>query len=232
MPRKILSIPRPQSRQVVRASRTSCVERFEDADGAWFLKTYRYRGIRAACRGAFRNTFCAPSRVARERRALLHLARAGVQEDLEPEILERRRLGFLQEGRILTRDFGGRDLASRLDESSVAGDGGLDEDTWIAFGAFVFALHESGLRDPDLKARNILVREEPWSFAKIDASSSTIRRRPAGHRIDRAWRRDLRVLIEDLRRCGLAGAPFDRMLRALYAPIIARYPATALPGHR
>lgn len=200
MRRKILSIPHPNARRQIRRSRTSWVEHFVDEDGAWYLKTYRYDGLRAALRGAFRNTFAAPSRARREARALELLAAAGVQADLEAEFLESRRFGFLREALLLTRDFGGSDLAEKLQEKPE--DAGLELEGWRALGRFVQALHDAGLRDPDLKARNLLLRrgeDGAWRFAKIDASSSRI---VARNRRDAARERDLRVLVSDLETLG------------------------------
>lgn len=214
MRRKILSIPHPEARRRIRGSRTSWVEHFEDEDGAWYVKTYRYRGLRAALRGAFRNTFAAPSRATRELRALELLARTGVQPDLEAEVSETRRFAFLREAVLLTRDFGGQDLAARLAEHP--GDAGLSDETWKALGRFVHALHEAGLRDPDLKARNILVRQDSgtgeWLFAKIDSSSSKI---VPAQRKDAARVRDLEILRDDLRRSKASPRVLD-VLRSAY----------------
>ena len=211
MARKILSIPSREARRQIQRSRSSWLEQFEDRQGSWYLKTYRYQGLRAALRGAFRNTFAAPSRVRREQRALERLFAQGVQADFEPRIREKRCLrllfgGFLLEAQLQTRNFGGSDLARLLREDPP--DAGLALDEWAQLGQFVRQLHDAGLHDPDLKARNILVRRESvasdktLSFAKIDASSSSLCR-PGALR-DVARRRNLAVLRSDLEACGAA----------------------------
>lgn len=184
----------------IRRSASSCVLRIEDGDGAFFLKAYWYRDVRAALRGAFRNTWLAPSRPRRELRALERLRDAGVQSDLEAEIAEDRRYGVLREARILTRDFGGPDLEASL--LLAPGDAGLALPQWRRLGAFLTAMQDAGVRDPDLVARNVLVRRDPvLTFAKIDASSSWLVRRS---RDDRSRARCLETLFNDLERVGAA----------------------------
>ena len=180
---------------MVCGSRTSWVERFEASGQALYLKTYVYPAPWGPLRGAFRNTFLAASRARREWRALELLARAGVQPGLGVDLSERRCLGFLLEARLLTRDFGGTDLAELLRARGL--EAGQWRALWAGLARFVRALHDSGLRDPDLKARNILLRETSQGpeFAKIDASSSWI---VAPSRWDRARVRDLEVLARDL----------------------------------
>ncbi|MCA8971239.1 MAG: hypothetical protein KDC95_15720 [Planctomycetes bacterium] len=189
------------------------------------MKTYWYRGLRAALRGAFRNTVFAPSRALREARALRRLQETGVQPALDVEVAEHRHLGILREARILTRDFGGADLARRLE--TAPGDAGLDRDAWTGLGRFVRAMHDAGVRDPDLVARNVLVRERPGDavlpdrehppseFAKIDASSSWIVAEGRSRaRADEAARRaDVERFTRDLERLG-AAAPCITAMRA------------------
>lgn len=205
----------------VRSSTSSRVLRVEDEDGTWFLKAYWYRGLRAALRGAFRNTVFAPSRARREQRALLRLEEAGVQPPLEAAIAEHRSFGLLCEARIVTRDFGGADLARRL--ATAPGDAGLDRDTWSALGSFVRAMHDAGVRDPDLVARNVLARERPdrehrqFEFAKIDASSSWIVAEGRSRfRADEAARRaDVDRFARDLERLGAAAPCITAMRTAI-----------------
>lgn len=92
----------------------------------------------------------------------------------------------------MTKDFGGEDLA-RL--SAVRG---LLRSEISALARFVRRLHESGLRDPDLLARNILVSRssDGISFAKIDSSSARFLR--PGAAWDASRIRDLETLIADL----------------------------------
>ncbi len=199
MNHKNLSIPLPARRERIRSAATSWVERFEYTGKRYYLKTYVYRGARAWLRGAFRNTFLAPSRARREWRALRHLAAAGIQPDLAVDLVEKRRFGCLLEARLLTREFAGQDLETRLLENRPLSATEREE-----LERFVRRLHESGLRDPDLKARNILLRGEgaEVAFAKIDSSSSWLVR--PGDRLDAARKRDLAILAADLAR--LAGS--------------------------
>jgi tRNA A-37 threonylcarbamoyl transferase component Bud32 len=154
-------------------------------------------------RGAFRNTFAAPSRAAREDRALRHLAECGIQPELALGYAERRWLGWLREARLLTRGFGDEDLAQRIERRRAESEArpGLRADELPGLGAFLGAIFDSGLVDPDLRVRNLLCAGtgEATRWAKIDASSSRIRRRPLGP-AERA--RDLAPLLEELRAAG------------------------------
>lgn len=206
----ILSIPPPMNHERVSGSRTSWVERLETAEGTCFWKTYIYPPPLGPFRGIFRNTFGAPSRVEREARALRGLARAGLQPDLLLAKGESRRLGFLLRAEILTRSFGSTDLAERLVQSP------LHRRELLSLAAFVRGLHEAGLRDPDLKARNLLLAPEGPSWAKIDASSSWWTR--AGTRFDRQRCRDLEALLLDLRDLGMPAWQRRRLLTLQWFP--------------
>ncbi len=199
MEHKRLSIPLGGKIQMIRQSGTSRVERIVGGRRALYLKTYLYPPPKGPFRGVFRNTLFAPSRVAREWRALKHLAAYGVQPDLGLWWEERRRFGLLLEARLLSLDFGGPDLASAQGQELLEAHGpkGLR-----ALAAFVDALHDSGLRDPDFGLRNFLVRERGASlqFAKIDSSSSWLR--PPGPRIDRVRQRSRDRLFAELREAG------------------------------
>ncbi len=167
-----LSIPAGcESEQIVH-SRSSEVLAYEHEGQRWFLKIYRYESWKARLRGAFRNTFLAPSRAAREDRALRHLAASGVQPGLAGGYSEQRCLGLLREARLLSRGFGQLDLAQRLRQ------GPLDAAELGSLAEFLAALFDSGLRDQDLLARNLLLDTDQRRWAKIDASSSWILRRP------------------------------------------------------
>ena len=176
------------------------MERVEGPGLPCFLKTYLYPWPKGPFRGIFRNTLFAPSRVAREWRALKHLAAHGVQPDLALWREERRCLGFLLQARLLSLDFGGPDLAAPegIQLLQTHGTKGLQ-----ALAAFVDALHDSGLRDPDFRLRNFLVRERGGrlQFAKIDSSSSWLVR-PGSSR-DRARKRDRDMLRVELAEVGL-----------------------------
>ena len=208
----ILSIPIPPDRRRVTRSQSSWVESFEHERESYFLKTYIYPGPKAQLRGLFRNTFVAPSRAQREWRALEHLAEHGIQPRLAVALEERRRLGFLMKSRILSRAFGCEDLAHRLSQGSLC------RSEVLSLARFVRKIHESGLRDPDLKARNILVAEhsDGLCFAKIDASSSRIVR--PGRSFDRARVRDFVGLAMDLRALGQSPWQVLRFVVAQWFP--------------
>lgn len=177
----------------------------------YFLKTYIYPGPFGPLRGVLRNTFLAPSRVAREWRALAHLAAAGVQPALGVDRDERRTLGFLREARIMTRSFGTEDLETRLAREPLS----RAELTRLA--SFVKAAHDSGLRDPDLVARNLLLDGQggDLELAKIDSSTATFTRR---NRWDRRRVRDLDVLLTDLDRLGVPARQRARLLASQWFP--------------
>ena len=206
----ILSIPPPLRRERVTGSRTSWVERLELAEGTCFWKTYIYPGPFGPLRGIFRNTFLADSRVEREARALEGLAAAGLQPDLLVAKGEFRRLGFLLRAEILTRAFGSTDLAQRLAL------GPLNRRELDSLARFLRGLHESGLRDPDLKARNLLLDPSGPSWAKIDASSSSWRR--PGVVFDARRCRDLEHLLLDLRQLGMPAWQRRRLLVLQWFP--------------
>ncbi len=222
VPDKILSIPNPRTEpgpmgaagsglgplERISGSRTSWLARETGARRRW-LKTYRYPLPWGPVRGAFRNTFLALSRAQREFRALEHLAGAGIQPALAVDLRERRWLGFLLESQLVLEDFGGSDLARLL------ADGAVRDADLAALGAFVGKLHGSGLRDPDLKARNLLLRHEDGApiWAKIDASSSRIS--PRGDRWDRARISDVVALHDDLHSLGLEQERIDMVLNAM-----------------
>ncbi len=206
----ILSIPPPLSQERVAGSRSSWVERLELTEGTCFWKTYVYPLPFGPLRGLFRNTFLAASRVEREARALTGLARAGLQPDLLVAKGESRRLGFLLRAEILTRSFGSTDLAQHLAQ------GPLHRRELDSLARFVRGLHESGLRDPDLKARNLLLAPQGPTWAKIDASSSWWR--PPGSRFDRQRCRDLETLIVDLARLGMPAWQRRRLLVLQWFP--------------
>jgi hypothetical protein len=199
MEHKRLSIPLDGKVQKIRQSQTSKVERFEGKNRAYFLKTYTYPLPKGPFRGVFRNTLFAPSRAAREWRALKHLAAHGVQPDLALWWEERRRLGLLLEARLLSLDFQGPDLSSPQGRKMLEthGDRGLQ-----ALKTFVDTLHDSGLRDPDFYLRNFLVRENQGGlqFAKIDSSSSWLL--PPGPSRDPARSKDRDTLSSELRAAG------------------------------
>ena len=206
----ILSIPPPVSRERITGSRTSWVERLELADGTCFWKTYVYPPPWGPFRGIFRNTFLAASRVDREARALMGLAKAGLQPDLLVAKGESRCLGFLLRAEILTRAFGSTDLAHRLAL------GPLSRPELDSLARFVRGLHECGLRDPDLKARNLLLEPTGPSWAKIDASSSSWRR--SGDAFDPQRCRDLEALLLDLRELGMPAWQRRRLLALQWFP--------------
>lgn len=177
--------------------------RWAEGHATFYLKIYRYPGLRGPLRGAFRNTFAAPSRAAREDRTLRHLADRGVQPGLAAGFEERRCLGFLREARLLTRGFGDGDLAQALAAGPLPG-AELDR-----LADFVAAMFDSGVRDPDLVARNLLRegRGDACRFAKIDASSSWILARPL-----RATERavDLAHFLGELAHAGHAATELER----------------------
>jgi len=209
---KILSIPEAESRELIQASRSSRVERFEQGGLPYFVKTYWYPGLRAPLRGAFRTTFLAPSRAQRERRALEHLALAGLQPALFVHLEEARRLGFLRRSVLVTAGFGDRNLSQQLEQAP------LDEEELWLLGRFVRRLHESGLRDPDLKARNILLEGHgaELRIAKIDASSSWLRAPGPGW--DRQRTAELGRFVKELSEAGVPRVAIGDLLAAIEPP--------------
>jgi hypothetical protein len=109
-------------------------------------KVYAYRGVRALLGGAFRTTFAAEGRAAREAEALRLLGALGLAP--EPVALaERRTGGFLREAMLASRTVEG---ARPLDALPV------DAALAAAAGRAAGRIHAAGLADLDLAPRNLV----------------------------------------------------------------------------
>ncbi|HEU4395737.1 MAG TPA: lipopolysaccharide kinase InaA family protein, partial [Planctomycetota bacterium] len=125
-------------------------------------KVYAYAGWGARIGGAFRTTFAAPSRAAREAAALRRLGALGLAP-APVATAERRVAGFLAEAILATRTVeGGRALVA-LDP----GDG-----LAAAAGAAAGRLHAAGVVALDLAPRNLVASRGPagWTIVKVDTA--------------------------------------------------------------
>ncbi len=193
----------------MRRSATTSLERWTGARPPILRKVYRYPGFRGPLRGILRNTCLAPSRVAREFRALKHLAALGLQPDLALGFREERRLGFLRRAELWMLDFGGKDL------ESLGASPPRETGFWEGLRTFLLGLRGSGLVDPDLWARNLLYRAEDHRFAKIDASASVLL--PPARARRSALRNEL-ILLAELRRLGFPVDHLEALGQALGHP--------------
>ncbi len=158
------------------------------------LKIYFYPRLETL-RGAFRNTFLAPSRPAREARTLLWLRRRGLGA-VEPLAFgEERFLGWLKKAWILTRYVEAPDLEDLFRQS-----GGIPTEAARALGSWMGKAHALGLEDRNPHLRNFLFLEGEAEVLKLDSPKARIGPAPAP---PRARRRDLAVLEEEARRLGL-----------------------------
>jgi hypothetical protein len=163
------------------------------------VKFYVYPGWRSRLRGALRNTFLVPSRVAREWAALARLAEAGLQPDLRLFWGERRTLGFLTEAVLVTRTV----TAPDLEQWARAHGPDRLQALEPLLAAWVDALHRAGHRDRNLDPRNILVVETDGrlQFVKIDSPRSfAVAPGDAPDRWRDADRRRLNAGLSELRR--------------------------------
>jgi hypothetical protein len=181
-------------REVLKETRTRLVERVEVAGTTVYRKVYSYPNLRDLASGVFRTTLFAPSRPEREWRSLGWLAGRGLQRELRVAMAERRTFGFLREAVLVTAEFVGEPLDHWLSRAAAADRERILEALWD----WVARVHETGHRDRNLDARNVLVRVDGdrVEFAKIDSPESF--RVRDGTRMDRWRREDLRRLKEQV----------------------------------
>jgi len=125
-------------------------------------KVYAYPGWGARLRGAFRTTFAAPSRAARERWALLRLGSLG-RAPAPVALAERRVAGFLAEAILASATIeGGRPLDALAPDPALA----------ASAGAAAGEMHRAGLVDLDLAPRNLVAAPGAagWRVLKVDTA--------------------------------------------------------------
>ena len=125
-------------------------------------KVYEYARWGARLGGAFRTTFAAPSRAAREAAALRRLGALGLAP-APVATAERRVAGFLSEAILAARSVEGGRALDALD----SGDG-----LAAAAGAAAGRMHAAGVVDLDLSPRNLVAARGPagWTVAKVDSA--------------------------------------------------------------
>lgn len=196
---EILSLTDRSLGEGVAEHRTSWVRRCSIGSIEVFAKTYDYPTAADRRRGAFRNTFLAPSRAGREARALQWLATLGFPAP-EPLLLaEWRRWGWLRRALLVTSAWPGEPL-TRLAPGLDAGD---KQRLGRAVGDFVRALHHAGFRDGNLDARNLLARRRADGFELTVIDSPRYRLVPPGRLDDRRARRDWARLLPQLAELGV-----------------------------
>jgi len=176
--------------------------------GPCVLKVYGHPGLEPL-RGAFRTTFLAPSRVAREARTLLWLRERGLGAPEPLAFGERRLLGWLRQAWILTRYLPAPDLERLLGEGLPPGPSPAR-----ALGAWLGRAHALGLEDRNPHLRNFLARPAGpgrWEIFKVDSPKARLHRGPAPAG---ARGRDLAVLGEEARRLGIPFRERKAFLRA------------------
>lgn len=155
--------------------RSSWVRRADISPFDCHIKVYDYPTLRDRLRGVGRNTALAPSRAARELRALRWLRAHGFDAPLPLGLAEVRAAGLLRRATLVTETWPGRDVPSLLGEFDGADRERLVRAVW----RFVERLHAAGFRDRNLDPRNLLARRaEDGSFqvAKIDSPRHAIPR--------------------------------------------------------
>ncbi len=175
--------------------------------GACVLKLYVHPGLETL-RGAFRNTFLAPSRAAREARTLLWLRARGLGAPEPLAFGEHRFLGWLRKAWILTRYVEAENVEALLSRKPPP-----EEDLYEALGEWLGRAHALGLEDRNPHLRNFLARrsrEGTWEIFKVDSPRARFHQGPAPLRA-RAW--DLGILLGEARRLRIpreARATFQR----------------------
>lgn len=180
--------------EVVTDHRSSWVRRFRVGATEVFVKTYDYPTLRDRLRGAFRNTWFAPSRAAREWDGLRWLRARGFEAPEPLAYFELRRALGLRRAVLVTAAQPGH----RLDEllPSLSPD---DRDALLTrLEHHVEALHAAGFRHRNLDLRNLLARHEDdeWHLVTLDCPRHrTVAAGPAHDRLARAdWDRLARSL--------------------------------------
>jgi hypothetical protein len=147
--------------------RSSWVRKVGIGGVEYYVKTYSYESWSDRWRGVARTTIFAPSRVSRERSALEWLAAHGFGGPTVRAVVEKRTLGWLSRGVLVTDAWPGDSMADLLPQLSSP-----DQTAVIdQLRTFVLRLHRAGFRDRNLDLRNILARLGPdgWELVKIDS---------------------------------------------------------------
>ncbi len=152
--------------------RSSWVRKVTLGGVEYYVKTYSYEAWGDRWRGLGRTTMLAPSRVSRERSALDWLAAHKFGGPKVRAVVEKRTLGWLSMGVLVTDAWPGDSMADLLPQLSSA------ERTTVLeqLKNFVRRLHHAGFRDRNLDLRNILARRGPggWELVKIDSPRHSI----------------------------------------------------------
>ncbi len=144
--------------------------------GLCVLKLYFYPGLETL-RGAFRNTFLAPSRAAREARTLLWLRTRGLGAAEPLAFGEERTLGWLRKAWLLTRYVEAENL-----ETLLSGEPAPEADLFGALGEWLGRAHALGLQDRNPHLRNFLARrggDGAWEIFKVDSPRARFHQGPA-----------------------------------------------------
>ena len=137
-----LSPDPPEGAEVLARHRTGWTAKLDIPPfGASVLKVYHYPGLETL-RGAFRNTFLAPSRAAREAETLLWLRRMDLGAPEPIAFGEERLLGWLRRAWILTRFLDASDLEALVRRGLPGGPSPAR-----ALGAWLGKAHALGLED-------------------------------------------------------------------------------------
>ena len=180
--------------------------------GASVLKVYHYPGLETL-RGAFRNTFLAPSRAAREAETLLWLRRMDLGAPEPIAFGEERLLGWLRRAWILTRFLDASDLEALVRRGLPGGPSPAR-----ALGAWLGKAHALGLEDRNPHFRNFLARPGPeggWEIFKVDSPKARVHPGPAPRK---ARARDLALLQVEARRFGIT-SPDRRIFLLAYREV-------------
>ncbi len=199
----------PEEASLLARHRTGWTARLEVPPfGPCVLKIYVYPGMETL-RGAFRNTFLAPSRVARELRTLLWLRGKGLGAPEPLAIGETRFLGWLRRAWILTRFVEAPDM-----EALFRGPSPPLEGPARALGRWLGTAHGLGLEDRNPQLRNFLALPGTaggWRILKVDSPRARLHPGPAPRR---ARSGDLAILRGEFRRLGLPGETWRLFSRA------------------
>jgi len=158
--------------------RTSWVRTLSIHSSEYYLKVYDYPSASDRRRGWGRTTWLAPSRPAREARALAWLRRHGFGAPEPVLVAENRRFGVLRTALLITAAWPGRPSDEVVRELAEPDRPGMID----AVVAEVRRLHRAGFRHRNLDPRNVLVRRDPqsaapvWSVGFLDAPRHRLRR--------------------------------------------------------
>ena len=152
--------------EAVTDHRSSWVRRFEVGTTEVFAKTYDYPTLRDRLRGAFRNTWFAPSRARREWDGLCWLRSKGFEAPEPLACLEHRIAGALRRAVLVTATQPGERIDHLLTDLVPT-----ELDALLThLEQHVEAMHAAGFRHRNLDLRNLLARRESnaWVIATLD----------------------------------------------------------------